>query len=133
MPSARAAKPVILVVDDNTAVANSMGLVLQNSGYMPVAVHTGKAALDSLPPDTSLAIIDIQLPDMDGVTVALELRARAPGCKIVLISGDPESAPLAEWAKENGLNFRVLAKPIPPPELLRTIAALLKEPRSPEA
>jgi DNA-binding response OmpR family regulator len=133
MQSAGSAKPVILVVDDNIGVANSLRLLLQHSGYMPVVVHTGKAALDSLSPVTKLAIIAIQLADMDGVTVAVKARARVPECKILLVSGYPESTPLIERAKESGMHFCVLAKPIAPRELLSTIAALLQERRSPAA
>ena len=133
MQSISGSNPVILVVDD-ARVANSLALVLQASGYAPVVAGTGRAALEAISgnrPD--IAIIDIQLPDTDGIRVAREIGSTLPECKILLATGYPESAHLLEEAKKNGLIFPVLPKPIALRELLRTIGELLHDRRTPAA
>ena len=108
-------------------VAKTLALLLQRSGYNASAVYSGKEALhslDGLPLD--LALIDINLPGMDGVKTAVEICKRRPSCKVLLISGNPESFEILERAEAEGIVFPVLAKPIPTEELLSTIASLLK-------
>src|SRR5690348_5049362 len=65
-----------------------------------------------------------ELPGIDGLQTAVEICKRLPHCKLILISGQPESIPQLERAAMQGLQFSVLAKPIPPGELLATIESL---------
>lgn len=121
-------RKAILVVDDNVNVANSLVMVLQRSGYNAVAAYhatqvrklTSGLAVD-------LALIDVNLPDKDGLKLAVEICSRLTNCKILLMSGDPDSAGILERANADGIAFPVMSKPIPPQELLSTIATLLAQ------
>jgi DNA-binding response OmpR family regulator len=77
--------------------------------------YTGKDAVELASRVTAtLAIVDVNLPDLDGVKVAGEICSRLPACKILLITGDPNSAPLLEWLKTGERKFEFLAKPFEP-------------------
>ena len=58
------------------------------------------------------------MPGENGVKVAVEICKRLPNCKILLISGDSGTADVLERAQAEGINFPILAKPVPPEELL---------------
>lgn len=120
MPARR--KPVVLVVDDHEAVARTLAWVLEASGYVTAVAYSGKQAVDMVSKiGANVAVVDVGLPDVDGVKTADTIRNTLPDCKILLISGDPASAPLLQQQK----TFDVVAKPIEPPELLKRVAALL--------
>lgn len=70
------------------------------------------------------------LRDLDGIRTATELCKRMPDCKILLMSGDSESAPLLEAARKDGIRFEVLAKPIPPAELFTKVDSLIASQRA---
>lgn len=119
-------KPLVLVVDDEPGVAKTLAWMLEQSDYVTAVAYTGKDALELASRVTaSLAIVDVNLPDVDGIKVAAEICRRVPGCKILLITGDPNSAPLLEWLKTGERKFEFLAKPFEPPDLLNTVATLL--------
>lgn len=116
----------ILVVDDNIGVAETLTWVLQDAGYAATFALSSKAAIgiaSGIPLD--LAVVDVTLPDLDGIKTAVEICKRIPTCRILLMSGDTESAPLLEGARRDGIKFEILAKPIPPSELLPKLESLL--------
>jgi two-component system, OmpR family, alkaline phosphatase synthesis response regulator PhoP len=119
-------KPLVLIVDDEPGIAKTLAWMLEQSGYVTAIAYTGKDAVELASRVTAmLAIVDVNLPDLDGVKVAVEIYSRLPACKIVLITGDPNSAPLLEWLKTGERKFEFMAKPVEPPELLNTVAKLL--------
>lgn len=120
-------KPTILVVDDSENVAKTLAMVLEHPGYNAVTAHSSRQALDLIVGiRVDLAAIDVNLPDADGVRTAVAVCNRLPHCKILLISGDQGTGEVLERALEQGIDFPILAKPIPPEVLLSTIRDLLK-------
>jgi DNA-binding response OmpR family regulator len=100
--------------------------ILEKAGYSATFAQSGKAAIEiasGTPFD--LAVVDVTLPDLNGVKTAIEICKRIPNCMILLMSGDTESAPLLESARKYFIKFEVLAKPIPPSELLPKLESLL--------
>lgn len=127
MPGLR--KSVVLVVDDNASVAKSLAMLLEESGYLTAIANNGEAAVQiASGVAADLALIDIHLPDVDGIRVAIEICKRLPTCKILLISGYPDAALLIEKSQQEGLRFPVLAKPVNPADLLKEIASQLAAP-----
>lgn len=70
-----------------------------------------------------MVLLDIVLPRMNGVVAALRLAREFPGLRIILISGQADLADLLEPARAAGYDFPVLAKPVPPDELVRFLRA----------
>jgi DNA-binding response OmpR family regulator len=118
----------ILVVDDDPAVARSLAGVFESAGYQAVTAPDGATALKiASGVAIDLALVDVRLPDSDGIQTAVEIYKKLPNCKILLVSGveDPNEKP--QKARSDGINFEILAKPIPPPELLKKVESLLSQ------
>ncbi len=117
MPAGK--KPIVLVVDDEQVIADTLAKILDLNGYDASAVYTGTAAVESarsLRPD--LIISDVIMPDMNGIEAAISIRSFLPTCKILLFSGQAATADLLEDARAHGHEFEILAKPVHPSDLL---------------
>ncbi|HXH83217.1 MAG TPA: response regulator, partial [Candidatus Tectomicrobia bacterium] len=78
----------ILVVDDEPDVANALGDFLVGEGFAVVVAHTGKEAVARLHEGgVGLVLLDLVLPDMDGVAVMREARSVANAPEIVIVTG----------------------------------------------
>jgi DNA-binding response OmpR family regulator len=78
---------LILLVEDDQSLAHALEVALHKQGYSVNAVGTGKAALhtvDTLPPD--LIVLDLGLPDLDGLEVLRRIRARHVDLPILLLT-----------------------------------------------
>lgn len=116
----------ILIVDDETTVADSLQLILSGRGYETRAVYSAEQAIELLAqwqPD--LAIVDVMLPQMNGIQLAGILKGNYPACRILLISGHPGTSELLSEVREKGGSFEILAKPLHPTFILDTVSGLL--------
>lgn len=116
----RASQPV-LVVEDDAGVRQLLVAVLQGQGHRVVAAASGEEALQLLGEETAiLAVLDVELPGMDGFAVADRL---APGVPVIFVTGDPVGA----YARAQGrsLEYQVLPKPVAPELLEHAVAAAL--------
>jgi two-component system, NtrC family, response regulator AtoC len=85
----------ILVVDDERLIRWSLEQQLQREGYAVHSVETGAEALQRMQTDPSdLVLLDVRLPDADGVELLGRLRAADPECLVVMMTahGGVESA-----------------------------------------
>src|SRR5207248_8334552 len=110
----------VLVVDDEAPVREVARATLSRAGYRPLAATGGAAALALLAEghDVRLAVVDVNMPDMDGPQTMRELRRLRPGLPLVAISGmDPGDL---TWA---GLDPppSFLAKPFPASALVEAV------------
>jgi len=116
-------RPKILIVEDEAVVLHTLELILQQNGYEVRGARDGQEAFAVAPafgPHTLLC--DINLPDIDGISVSLRLKHEFPQLRVVLLSGEIGSAELLEEAGKKGYQFEVLAKPAEPKQLLRVLA-----------
>ncbi len=115
-------KPVVLVVDDEKVIADTLSMILSRSGFSTMAAYDGFTALElarSTPPD--LLISDVVMPGMTGVELAITVIQTIPGCKVLLFSGQAATVDLLEKARNAGHNFTTLTKPIHPTDMLNRI------------
>ncbi len=120
-------RPVVLVVDDECAIADSLTSILKHSGYAAIAAYDAESALETallVPPE--LVITDVILPGMNGIDLAIQVRRIFPDCKIILFSGQAATSNLLAVAGRSGHNFQLLTKPIHPSDLLAHISATFK-------
>ena len=113
----------ILIVEDEAVVLHTLQLILQQHGYDVKGARDGHEAFAISPgfqPD--ILLCDINLPDIDGIQIALRIKREVPYCRVVLLSGEITSAELLDQAKAHGHFFEVLAKPTDPQHLLRVLA-----------
>ncbi len=77
----------ILVVEDNRTLADGLVAVLRGSGYAVDVVHDGVSALAALAVESiDLVILDLSLPEMDGLDVLRELRARGNRSAVLVLT-----------------------------------------------
>jgi DNA-binding response OmpR family regulator len=116
----------ILFVDDERLIADTLAIIFSSQGYETRAAYSAEQALELisgwLP---SLAIIDVRLPGMNGIDLAIRLRAEYPDCRVSLFSGQGSTSDLLELARQNGHSFDIIAKPVPPAEFLAQASLLL--------
>lgn len=120
-------RPGILVVDDESVIADTVTAILSRSGYAATAAYDATDALESAlltPPQ--LLITDVVLPGMSGIELAITIKRIFPDCKILLFSGQAATTDLLAHAKNSGHTFTLLTKPVHPRELLARVSALLK-------
>jgi CheY-like chemotaxis protein len=65
------------------------------------------------------------MPELDGVSMAIEIRNNLPEVAILLFSGQATTADLLHRAEQKGFHFELLQKPIHPDQLVRKVAAML--------
>lgn len=110
----------VLIADDNAAIRKYLASQLEVMGFdIVAAATTGKEAValyDEFKPD--LVIMDVKMPEMDGIEAAKIITGRLP-VPIILITGH-SSASLVERAIESGV-FAYIVKPITKKDLLPTI------------
>jgi DNA-binding response OmpR family regulator len=79
----------VLIVDDDPLVVHAMNVLMSRAGFKPIVCRTGADALDKAAASISAAVVDIHLPDMNGLTLSLQLRKKlGPDIPIVILSGD---------------------------------------------
>jgi len=112
-------RPRVLVVDDERVIADTLAIILNQSGFDAAAVYTGSDAVERARKEKpDLVISDVIMPDMNGIEAAIRIRQMLPGCKILLFSGQAATADLLEKARLQGHEFEILAKPVHPQDLL---------------
>jgi DNA-binding NtrC family response regulator len=113
----------IFVVDDERVIASTTTTILALNGYEARSFVTSVEALDAArtigAPD--LVIADVVMPELSGIDLAVRLKEEFPACKVLLLSGQIQTADLPEEARRQGHDFEVLAKPIHPTRLLAWI------------
>jgi two-component system, NtrC family, response regulator HydG len=81
-------QPLLLVVDDEQPVLNLIQKVAQNAGYHVTTCSNGNDALRQLarkPAD--LAMVDLRMPDVNGLDLLRDIRRAVPGCEVILMTG----------------------------------------------
>ncbi|MDR6973291.1 MtrAB system response regulator MtrA [Leifsonia shinshuensis] len=114
----------ILVVDDDTALAEMIGIVLRTEGFDPVFCEDGALALDTFrtaKPD--LVLLDLMLPGLDGIEVCGRIRAES-GTPIIMLTAKSDTADVVKGLESGADDYMV--KPFNPKELVARIRTRLR-------
>jgi two-component system, NtrC family, response regulator HydG len=116
--------PGVLVVDDDLDWCQNMSDILSDRGYRVDTAPEGLTALRLLDQQTyDIALLDLKMPGMDGLTLCREATRRRPAMVAVLITGYPEDI-LPTEARAAGVD-QVFPKPVNIPRLLVRIEEAL--------
>ena len=113
---------LVMVVEDDPAIAQMVSLQLELSGYRTQVERDGLAALDAIRRDRpDVILLDIGLPGLDGFSVARMLRSRpeTSGARLIAVSGYGQEKDRARTA-EAGFDLH-LVKPVDPAKLTAAI------------
>lgn len=117
----------VLIVDDERRIADTMKIIFANAGYSARATYSAEEAVPLIAQwNPHLLILDVRLPGMNGIDLAMGVKAQYPQCNILLFSGDGSVAELLEAARQKGHYFEMLAKPVPPADFLAVAAGFFE-------
>jgi len=117
-------KARILVVDDDEALAEMIGIVLRNDGFEPVFCADGGQALDvfrSSKPD--LVLLDLMLPGSDGIEVCRQIRGESD-VPIVMLTAKSDTSDVVRGLESGADDY--VPKPFKPAELVARVRARLR-------
>jgi heavy metal response regulator len=115
----------ILVVEDEKRIADFLCRGLEGAGYAVDAAPTGAAALDHIhSTDYDLIILDLMLPDMDGLKVLQRIRNRNGGPPVLILSARGQLDDRVKGLEQGADDY--LVKPFAFVELLARVRALLR-------
>ena len=118
----------VLVVDDDPALSEMLGIVLRGEGLDPVFCSDGSRALEEFrlrKPD--VVLLDVMLPGLDGIQVARQIRAES-GTPIVMLTARTDTVDVV-LGLESGADDYVV-KPFKPKELIARVRARLRRTES---
>lgn len=105
----------VLVVDDEPLIADSLATIFRNSGFDVTCAYSGYGAIQTaklLEPDVMIS--DVLMPGLSGVEAALSIFRHLPGLRFVFVSGCSGFQEDLSAARNRGLPFIYLEKPVPP-------------------
>jgi DNA-binding response OmpR family regulator len=125
----------ILLVEDDEAIASGLRRALDSQGYRVTHVGRGRAALEALGEDTELVVLDLGLPDIDGIDVCRRMRTARPDLAIVIVTARDHELDVVAGLDAGADDY--LVKPFRLAELLARLRANLRraaavEPRAPD-
>ena len=114
----------VLVVDDDTDLAEMLGIVLRSEGMEPLFCHNGKDAMPAFRRECpDLVLLDLMLPGLDGLAVCRLLRAEST-VPIVMLTARGDTLDVVEGLQAGADDYVV--KPFKPKELVARIHARLR-------
>ena len=116
--------PSILVVEDESSIASFVSLYLKNAGYTVRAVTNGSAALTQVAADMpALIILDLNLPDIDGIEICRRIR-RTSDVPILMLTARDEDVDKIIGLEVGADDY--ITKPFNPRELVARVKAVLR-------
>ena len=121
-------KPLVLVVDDEPVIADNLRITLEHAGYEVETAGTTAGALAAVDKrDFALAVVDLMLPDGDGLQVLRQLKARDPSMEVIIMTGYSSIAKAVEAIKQGAFYF--VAKPFDTDEMIMLAGKALERRR----
>ena len=117
----------VLVVDDDRLVRVTIKLALQRANHEVLEAQDGLEAIEAVDhAKVDVVVTDIIMPEVDGIGLILALRKRAPGMRVIAISGGgrTQNMDFLRMAKALGAHL-VLSKPFTAEEIQQAVEAVL--------
>ena len=110
----------VLVVDDDSALIRTLADILRHHGYAPETAETGRRGLqlaETRPP--ALAVVDLRLPDMDGIELVSKLHELSERTEVVVLTGNASLESAVAAMREQSIDY--LVKPVQVEKLLHVV------------
>ncbi len=121
--SAQSSSPTILVVEDESSIASFVSLYLKNAGYTVRTASTGAAGLAEAANSPALIVLDLMLPDLDGIEVCKRIR-QTSDVPILMLTARDEDVDKIIGLEVGADDY--LTKPFNPRELVARIKSILR-------
>lgn len=120
----------ILVVDDDTALAEMIGIVLCTEGFEPSFCADGAEAVETFRAvRPELILLDLMLPGLDGIEICTRIRAES-GVPIIMLTARTDTADVVRGLESGADDY--IVKPFNPKELVARIRTRMRPPVVPE-
>ena len=117
--------PRVLAVDDEQVVCESIRRVLSQEGYHVTTTMSSREGVDLIRKETfDLLLLDIKMPEIDGIEFLREARAVSPETEVIIITGYATIETAVEAIKLGAFDY--LEKPVSPPQLIVAAARALE-------
>ena len=118
----------ILVIDDEATICKGCSLILREQNYSVSSRTSGKAGLqDALSGQYDIVLLDIRLPDIDGMDILASLREKKPEIQVIVMTGYSTVQNAVEAMK--GGAFDYLAKPFTEDEIILAVEKAIEDKR----
>ena len=115
----------ILVVDDDESIRKTMKAILEDEGYLVDLAASGKEAVEKANNETyNLALLDIRLPDIEGVELLKLMKDSVPRTRKIMVTGYPSMQNAISALNKNADAY--LVKPVDIEKLLDTVKEQLQ-------
>jgi DNA-binding NtrC family response regulator len=115
----------ILIVDDDDTIRTTMKAILEDEGYYVDLAASGKEGIEKSKETTyNIALLDIRLPDMEGVELLKLMKPAVPRTRKIMVTGYPSTQNAINALNKNADAY--LIKPVDIEKLLSTIKEQLK-------
>ena len=119
-------KHTVLVVDDEASIADGLRLTLEAEGYSVRIAGSVRTALSAVAQaEAHVAIVDLMLPDGDGLSLTRDLKTRDPALEVIVITAYGSVRKAMEATKGAGA-FHIVEKPFEPDEVLGLVKNALE-------
>ena len=110
----------ILIVDDDSRMCDTVEALLKNKGYATQTTNNGKKAIEYLSQNNfDLALLDIVMPEVNGLTVMDYINRKTPETLVIVITGYRSEELAIESLRKGAYDY--LKKPFEPEKLIRTV------------
>jgi len=119
-------KPAILVVDDDVAVCELLQDVLSEHVFTVLTCHTGQDAVNRVQQDPGIALVllDMMLPDINGLQVLLQLQKQRPSLPVVMLTGLGSESDVVVGLEMGADDY--IGKPFNPRVVVARVKAVLR-------
>ncbi len=118
----------ILIVDDDSRMCDTLEELLKNNGYAIQTTNNGKKAIEYLSQgNVDLALLDIVMPEVNGLTVMDYINRKTPETLVIVITGYRSEELAIESLRKGAYDY--LKKPFEPEKLIRTVGNALNKKR----
>lgn len=115
----------ILVIDDESIVRMSCSRTLTPEGYLVTLASSGNEGLELLEKEAySLILLDLKMPDMDGIEVLRAIKEKWPDMKVIMITGYSTVETAVQALRLGAFNH--IEKPFTPDTLLAAVKEALE-------
>ncbi|MCS5561054.1 MAG: EAL domain-containing protein [Marinobacter nauticus] len=117
-------RPSILVADDEPRLLKTLADLLRSRGFEVSEAHGGRQACEQLHLQAfDLALLDLNMPELDGFQVMAETGRLQPDCGVIVVSGESSFSTVSRALRRGALDY--IRKPFDPEELLATVEGVL--------
>ncbi len=111
---------LVWLVDDDPAIRELLSFILTSGGFTVEAFASGREVLASSDPPPAAVLLDLMMPEVDGVAVLKELRRRHPTLPVIVVTAVDDISRAVELTKLGAYDY--LTKPVDEKRLLTTLS-----------